>query len=716
MLAIVTSVFVLIASVTGIILVIEPISNQLKPYALNGSSQLSIADLTSALNAEFEEVVSVVVNDQGFVKASVFTKDGRNETFFLNPETGTPVKAQIKRAPIYDFATNLHRSLFLKSTGRFMIGLVSFLMVLIIATGIILVAKRQGGFRRWFTKEVKEDVNQYYHVLIGRYAFLPLLIIAITGVMLSMDRFSLLPDSESETTYYEINKSLEPLEAQSFQLFKDHDISELVSLEYPFSPDEEDYFILKLKDAEYHINQYNGQVLMAGQVPFLERLLAWSYLLHTGHGSLIWAFVLLFSCFALLFFMFSGLSMGLKRIKSTKKFSNIYTKDQAEYIVLVGSESGSTFRFATAFVEALVSTGTSVFLDAMNNYSSYAKAKNILVFTSTYGDGDAPSGAKYFEHRFHSVQQHHNMEYTVLGFGSRNYPEFCKYAIEADNLLASQSEFHRSIPLAKINNQSITEFRDWLQQWRLQTGVDLRINESKIVGTPKHLRGFKVVSRTPLNAEDTFVMQLKAPRPVKFRSGDLLAVYPPGDPVERLYSIGKVDGLITLSIKKHPFGLASGFLNELQVGDQLKARIKPNPNFYLPTEANQVIMISNGTGIGPFLGMIDEKAAEIEVHLLWGGRTLESLGLYDSFINAEALNSFQTSFSREEQSAYVQDLIPSNSKLFTDTLSNKGTIMVCGSVQMQKSVTAHLIQLCEDHLDKTFDFYERLGQIKMDCY
>ena len=62
-LAIITSVFIGIASVTGLILAVEPISNQLKPYAISGKSEQSIAELTKALSSEFEEVVSVEVDD-----------------------------------------------------------------------------------------------------------------------------------------------------------------------------------------------------------------------------------------------------------------------------------------------------------------------------------------------------------------------------------------------------------------------------------------------------------------------------------------------------------------------------------------------------------------------------------------------------------------------------------------------------------------------------
>ena len=160
-LAISTSVFIGIASITGLVLALEPISNQLKPYAVSGNSEQSIAELSKSLSSEFDEVVSVEVDDNKFLRASVLTLTGKSETVYIDPDTGKKLGNLSKRAWIYDFATNLHRSLFLKSTGRFIIGLVSFLMVIILISGMVLIAKRQGGFKRWFSSVVRARNDQY---------------------------------------------------------------------------------------------------------------------------------------------------------------------------------------------------------------------------------------------------------------------------------------------------------------------------------------------------------------------------------------------------------------------------------------------------------------------------------------------------------------------------------------------------------------------------
>ena len=58
-LAISSFVFILIASVTGIILAIEPISEQLKPYSAEGLENTSLASTIAILENEYNEVISI---------------------------------------------------------------------------------------------------------------------------------------------------------------------------------------------------------------------------------------------------------------------------------------------------------------------------------------------------------------------------------------------------------------------------------------------------------------------------------------------------------------------------------------------------------------------------------------------------------------------------------------------------------------------------------
>lgn len=70
-----------------------------------------------------------------------------------------------------------------------------------------------------------------------------------------------------------------------------------------------------------------------------------------------------------------------------------------------------------------------------------------------------------------------------------------------------------------------------------------------------------------------------------------------------MYSVAKCEGNVQLVIKLHPNGLGSGYLNSLKAGSVIMGRMISNSAFHQPKDKNTV-MIANGTGIAPFLGMI----------------------------------------------------------------------------------------------------------------
>src|SRR5690606_36268369 len=108
---------------------------------------------------------------------------------YIDPRSGKILGAPIKKSEFIQWTTALHRSLFLKETGRFFVGVISFILVLIALSGFALVINRQRGLRNFFSKVIKEYVVQYYHVVLGRLSLIPILIIAVSGTYLSLERF-----------------------------------------------------------------------------------------------------------------------------------------------------------------------------------------------------------------------------------------------------------------------------------------------------------------------------------------------------------------------------------------------------------------------------------------------------------------------------------------------------------------------------------------------
>jgi sulfite reductase (NADPH) flavoprotein alpha-component len=443
----------------------------------------------------------------------------------------------------------------------------------------------------------------------------------------------------------------------------------------------------------------------------------YSLILHTGKGTLIWAFILLLACFSLLYFIFSGFSMLMKRKKIKTKLLNKITKDEAEFIVLVGSETGTTFRFATAFKNALLKEHKKVFIGELNNYTSYKKAKNVIIFTATYGAGDAPENASKFLKLLETVQQKNDLKYTVLGFGSKKYPAFCKFAILVHASLQIQPKFTPEMPLFKIDNQHFNSFENWKNEWGHLNNLHLEIDQNSLLEKEKETV-FKVTRAGKINLDDTFLISLKPNQNIPFNSGDLLSIIPKGENRKRYYSVAKINAELVLSVKKNALGVCSNYLHALHEKELVVGRIEANQRFHFPKKVKDVLLIANGTGIAPFLGMIQENK-KVRIHLFWGGRTQKSLALYAPYIKTALKNKTLTSFHAaysQEQKKYVQDLLEKQTPFIANLLKKEGVVLICGAIKMQLAVEHVLGAIAEKELNTNIAELKENKQIKTDCY
>lgn len=720
-LAIASSVFLLVASVTGVILAVEPIAHQTKGYAVQDLDHVSLATSVEALKTNYEEVFSLEVEPSGFVKAAVLTDELETMDLYIDAKTGEKLGVVEKRPQIFSFATNLHRSLFLKSIGRFFVGLISLLLFLITLTGMFLLVKRQGGIKRFFSKVQKEYFEMRYHVVLSRWLFIPISILALTGVYLSAEKFNLLPNSTIEH-----RKKIPPTEYTSYEnivdipFFIQTKLSEVRKVEFPFSEDPEDYFIISLKDREIKVNQQTGTIVSSAPYPFVVLTSRLSLSLHTGEGSVLWSIVLLFASGSVIFFMYSGFVMTLKRRKKVVPKTSMPNKDECEYVILVGSETGTCFDYATRLYNAITATGKKALLSEMNLYTTYANAKRFIILTSTYGDGEAPTNARNFVEVFKNCKQPNPINYAVVGFGSLEYPDYCQFAVDVSALLQTQKTFQADLPLYKINGADYNDFEKWTKKWSDKTRIPLKLERPVQKKKRSKVYSFKIMEKTNLNIDNTFLLRLKPLRNVQFTSGDLLAILPKGTKISRQYSIAKMGDEILLSVKKHKFGRGSSFLYSLEEGDILKGNIEINSQFHFPNKTKSAVLIANGTGIAPFLGMINTHK-NTPIKLLWGGRYKASSAIYDTILEKNIkTNKFHTihnCFSRESDRQYVQDLVILHSESVLETLNEGGTILICGSLTMQHGVLEVLEKILMDKQSPvTLDILTQNGQLKMDCY
>lgn len=721
-LAVSSSIFILLASITGIILAFEPISNRVQTQTITNLDKISVAEITTTLRENYPDIISVEINKNDWVTASVMDDNGNNDIIYINPKTGKKLGKPAEIHPIFKFATNLHRSLFLKSIGRFFIGLTSFLLFLISITGIFLILKKQGGIRGFFSPIVKEKFNPYYHTVLGKWMLIPIVIITISGVYLSLEQFNIIQKPKivhQEDTVFEE----EPvLQLSEFELFQNTKLSDVKKIEFPFAEFPDSYFLLQLKDKEILVNQFNGTIVSEVNYPFTAIISYYSLMLHTGQASIIWSIVLLLACIAILFFMYSGFSIAIQRRKS--RIKNRFKKDDCEYIILIGSENGNTFYFANALHSELIRLGKKSFLAELNNFKSYKKLQHLVVMTSTYGKGESPTNAKKFQSLLQTYQPLKPFDYSVVGFGSLAYPDFCQFAYDVDEMLQNHPNNTRLSDVFTINNQSLESFNQWLLQWSKKEELDIRLPDSVISQKKRKNYTFQIIENTRADNQPdaTFILRLTGLEKIRFKSGDLLSIVSDKDNRERLYSIGKWDKCeLIISVKLHDKGYVSNRLNNLNEGDEIICGIVKNKSFRLPKKANNIVLIATGTGIGPYLGMIRENNNKRALQLYWGGRTKASFDLYkkeiEEHLKSGKLQSLHLALSQEQtDKIYVQHLLKRDGKKVAEILKNKGVIMICGSIVMQKDVTQTLEAICNQHLQKPLSYYQNKGSVLMDCY
>ena len=719
-LAILTFLFLIVASTTGIILAYDAAQEKTQPYRVDDFSNINLAQSLPELRKVFPEITEISVDHNQFVTLEGIDDNGENIKAYIDPVTGKILGKPVEKSKFINWITSLHRSLFLKETGRFTVGVVSFLLMIISISGLILIIKRQNGIRHFFDNIKKDFFSQYLHVVSGRVLLIPILIVSLTGTYLFMHRFELIPKGKNENIAHKITNSETQIKLADFPIFKETKISKVKKIEFPFIEDDsEEFFVLKLKDREITVNQINGEIVKEEKYPLTIIYENLSLTLHTGRGSVVWSIVLGLSSVGILLFIYSGFVITFKRTKN--KIKNKYKSENAEIVIFVGSENGSTLGFANKIHSQLLSDGKKSFITELNQYKLYPKVEQFIIFTSTYGLGDAPTNASNFKKLLKEFPQNQSVKYSVVGFGSKSYEDFCGFAIEVDQLLSEQNWAEPQLEIFTVNDKSAAEFTEWAKQWSYETMIPLATAPSLYSEKIPSLKKMKVIGKSEIVDEvTTFKVILKPNSLVKFKSGDLLAIYPENDHKERFYSIGKVNGAIQLVVKLHENGLGSGFLHRLQENQEIKARIIKNSEFHFPKKASKVIMIANGTGIAPFLGMIDEQTGKTKTHLYCGFRKSSELTVnYEYFahenIKKGKLSSFNLAFSRGEKSQYVMDLVERDAELFTNSLENGGFIMICGALKMQHDVEDTLRKLCTLK-NKDYETYKLNGQILTDCY
>ncbi len=707
--ALLAAVFILILSVSGALLAISPVSESINSMHLHSGSErdISLAQLAENSSAHFPAAEQIVRSATGQVIVYYMADNGEFAADIINPLTGQAIAPYGDSPSLLDEVRYFHRSLMLNDVGRMLVGITSGLLLVVLISGIPLLAKCLGGWKRLF-KPLKGTPASCLHAFLARILLLPLLLTSLSGVYLSLVRFEYLPGDELLEPDYPVEISAgKHLPVQSLQALQAVNLAELRELRFPYPGDPEGLFFVHTDKGQGYVDPVTGQWLNFQPHSSVNKIYEFVYAVHTGEG--LWWLVIFLALAALLtpVMLFTGIDIWWRRRQRlhSKQLQHNAPPEFADSVILVGSEGHSSWPFAQILHHALLSAGLKVHCNDMNHIAHYyPNAQHILILTSTYGDGCPPASAALFEQRLQQIEENARYHFAVLGFGDRQYPNFCGFALHIEKLLISKG-WQPLLPIELIDRKSPQAFARWGKLLSAKLHKDFVLNY--IPERPKTIT-LTLVKRQVYAAQSKmpivilrFCAQEDNKLP-KFSVGDLLGIFPPIQAAQgeesdtagmaRFYSIGSCEkeGFIELGISVHEQGLCSNALFALKMGATIEAFVKTNESFHHRGSGKPLLLIGAGTGIVPLMGFIRNNHAHHPIYLYWGGRDPACDYIYQDELSGMLasghLTELRVAFSRGKAKTYVQDLLREDKDKIRQLLLVDAEIMICGGREMAAGV------------------------------
>ncbi len=156
----------------------------------------------------------------------------------------------------------------------------------------------------------------------------------------------------------------------------------------------------------------------------------------------------------------------LAGLHSSRDLPGAQTTVGKSVTILFGSQTGNSEGLAKKVNKALKQWGADTTLMDMGDYdtSKLSDEKNLIIITSTYGDGEPPDNAQAFHEFVHAdtAPKLDKLEYSILGLGDSGYPDFCQCSREIDKRIHELGA-KRAAPVIESDVDFDEPFEEWMK-------------------------------------------------------------------------------------------------------------------------------------------------------------------------------------------------------------------------------------------------------------
>ena len=412
--------------------------------------------------------------------------------------------------------------------------------------------------------------------------------------------------------------------------------------------------------------------------------------------------------------------------------------------ILFITETGNSKFLANEILKKIKAFGAIAKTKSIEQYrlNDLVKEKNLIIITSTHGEGEIPQAGKaFYDYISKNQLDLSNLNYLILALGDRNYPLFCKAGKDIDERFTVLQGKRKKAPIEldlDFENHINEVFEVILEEFTTRKSIHQKPVQKN--SEKNSLKSFKnefigkIVNNINLNdngsSKETHHIEIVSNDELNYEPGDSVGILFTNEELQvtekltpRLYSIASSPGEhgneihLTVALLRYfdensnpKEGLFSGHLSRLKIGDEIKFYISKNRKFKLPADDSNIIMVGAGTGVAPFRSFLAQRnyrGANGKNWLFFGERNFKSDFLYQiewqQHLDSGLLSKIDVAFSRDQkEKIYVQHRMLENAFELYQWLEQGAYFYVCGDKKnMAKDVENALLKIIASQGSKT---------------